>query len=255
MFVYQLPNPSAVMTKKSIERNITDGFSEPKKKLLYYLKVMQQAGLEELANVMKISRMAVHKHLALLQKRGLVESIETRGHVGRPRMVYQLTSQSKTVFPKSYSAIATHALDFIERNMGKEAIEKVLRERQSELFDQYYKRLKDLDFDKRMKELAKIRDEEGYMAESKKITSKSNRGDGDGGGSSSGIGGGGGKHVLLEYNCPIIHIAEKHWEACSVETELFEKLLDAKIETIHRAAKGDLICKFLIKERKEDYYL
>src|SRR5215207_11305916 len=214
--------------------NIADGFSEPKKKLLYYLKVMQQAGLEELANVMKVSRMAVHKHLGLLQQRGLVEAVETRGHVGRPRMMYQLTSQSKTVFPKSYSAIATHALDFIEKNMGKEGVEKVLRERQSELFDQYYKRLKDLDFDKQVKELARIRDEEGYIAESKKLKSD-------------------GKHILLEYNCPIIHIAEKHWEACSTETELFEKLLEAKIETTHRAAKGDLICKFAIKERKEGY--
>ena len=216
--------------------NIADGFSEPKKKLLYYLKVMQQAGLEELANVMKVSRMAVHKHLGLLQQRGLVEAVETRGHVGRPRMVYQLTSQSKTVFPKSYSAIATHALDFIERNMGKEAVEKVLRERQSELFDQYYKRLNGLDFDKQVKELARIRDEEGYIAESKK-DSKS----------------GSGKYVLLEYNCPIIHIAEKHWEACSTETELFEKLLEADIETTHRAAKGDLVCKFIIKERKEGF--
>ena len=215
--------------------NIADGFSEPKKKLLYYLKIMQQAGLEELANVMKVSRMAVHKHLALLQNRGLVEGVETRGGVGRPRMVYQLTSQSKTVFPKSYSAIATHALDFIERNMGKNAVEKVLHERQSELFDQYYKRLKDLDFDKQVKELARIRDEEGYIAESKK-------------GSKSG-----GRHVLLEYNCPIIHIAEKYWEACSTETELFEKLLGADIETTHRAAKGDLICKFVIKERKDEY--
>ena len=216
--------------------NIADGFSEPKKKLLYYLKVMQQAGLEELANVMKVSRMAVHKHLGLLQQRGLVEAVETRGHVGRPRMMYQLTSQSKTVFPKSYSAIATHALDFIERNMGKEAVEKVLRERQSELFDQYYKRLKYLDFDKQVKELARIRDEDGYIAESKK-ESKS----------------GSGKYVLLEYNCPIIHIAEKHWEACSTETELFEKLLGADIETTHRAAKGDLICKFIIKQRKEGF--
>lgn len=214
--------------------NVADGFSEPKKKLLYYLKVMQQAGLEELANVMKVSRMAVHKHLGLLQQRGLVEAVETRGHVGRPRMVYQLTSQSKTVFPKSYSAIATHALDFIERNMGKEGVEKVLHERQSELFDQYYKRLKDLDFDKQVKELARIRDEEGYIAESKK-ESKS---------------GGGGKHVILEYNCPIIHIAEKHWEACSTETELFEKLLGADIEITHRAAKGNLICKFVINKRK-----
>ena len=213
--------------------NIADGFSEPKKKLLYYLKVMQQAGLKELANVMKVSRMAIHKHLTVLQMRGLVEGVETRGRIGRPRMVYQLTSQSKTVFPKSYSAIATYAFDFIERNMGKEAVEKVLRERQSELFDQYYKRLRDLDFDKQVKELARIRDEEGYIAESKKESK-----------------GSGGKHVLLEYNCPIIHIAEKHWEACTTETELFEKLLDADIETTHRAAKGDSICKFVIKERK-----
>src|SRR5215831_11005681 len=215
--------------------NIADGFSEPKKKLLYYLKVMQRAGLEELANTMKMSRMGVHKHLALLQKRGLVEGIETREHVGRPRMIYQLTSQSKSIFPKSYGAIATHALDFIERNMGKEAVEKVLHERQSELFDLYSKRLKDLDFDKRVKELARIRDEEGYMAESKKDSR------------------GGGEHVILEYNCPIIHIAEKHWEACSTESELFEKLLGAKIETTHRAAKGDLICRFQIKESKEGY--
>jgi predicted ArsR family transcriptional regulator len=219
--------------------NIADGLSEPKKKLLYYLKIMQQAGLEELAKIMKISRMAVHKHLALLQDRGLVEeAVESMGHVGRPRMMYQLTSQGKTVFPKSYSAIATYALDFIERNMGKEGVTKVLRERQHELFDQYYKRLKDLDFDKQVKELAKIRDEEGYIAESKK-ESKS----------------GSGKYVLLEYNCPIIYIAEKHWEACSTETELFEKLLGADIETTHRAAKGDLICRFAIKERKEERYL
>ena len=197
------------ITKKNLE-NIADGFSEPKKRLLYYLKVMQKAGLEELANIMKMSRMGVHKHLALLQKRGLVEGIETRERVGRPRMIYQLTSQSKTIFPKSYSAIATYALDFIEKNMGKDAVEKVLRERQSELFDLYYRRLKDLDFDKRVKELARIRDEEGYMAESK----KESRSDG--------------KHVLLEYNCPIIHIAEKHWEACSTESELFEKLLGAE---------------------------
>src|ERR671918_2108739 len=216
--------------------NIADGFSGPKKKLLYYLKIMQQAGLEELANVMKVSRMAVHKHLALLQQRGLVQAVETRGRVGRPRMVYELTSQSKTVFPKSYSGIVTYALDFIERNMGKEGVEKVLRERQSELFDKYFKRLKDLDFDKQVKELARIRDEEGYMAESKKDPKGSSR-----------------KHILLEYNCPIIHIAEKHGEACSTETELFEKLLGANIETTHRSAKGDLICKFVIKEKKEGY--
>ena len=89
-----------------------------------------------------------------------------------------------------------------------------------------------MEFDKRVKELARIRDEEGYIAESKKDPKKN------------------GKYVILEYNCPIIHIAENHWEACSTETQLFEKLLGAEVETTHRAAKGDLVCKFLIKEKK-----
>ena len=41
IFVVQLA------TSKNLE-NIAEGFSEPKKRLLYYLKVMQHAGLEEL---------------------------------------------------------------------------------------------------------------------------------------------------------------------------------------------------------------
>ena len=148
--------------------NVVSDYSDPKKKVLYYLKVMQKARLQELAKAMKISKMAVHKHLTRLQKRGLVESVEIREGVGRPKMEYRLTSKSKTIFPSSYGALAVCALDFIEKNMGKEGVEKVLRERQVELFNKYNKRLKTLNFDEKVKELAKIRDEEGYIAESKK---------------------------------------------------------------------------------------
>ena len=206
--------------------------SDPKRKILYFLRVMRQAGLVDLSKVMKISRMAVHKHLSDLQDRGLVESIEIRNGVGRPTMQYSLTSTGKTAFPKSYGEIATHALDYLEKKMGKGAVESVLRERQKELFEKYSIRLKDMKFNEKVKELARIRDEEGYIAESKK-DGKNN------------------SHTLLEYNCPIIMIAEKHWEACSIETELFEHVLDANVEVTHRAAKGDSICKFLIKEKAD----
>ena len=203
--------------------------SDPKRKILYYLKVMNRAGLNDLSKAMKISRMAVHKHLSDLQDRGLVESIEIRRGVGRPTMQYSLSSTGKTAFPKSYGDIAIHALDYLEKKMGKDAVESVLRERQKELIEKYRIRMKDMEFDDKVKELARIRDEEGYIAESKKDRKRNS-------------------HTLLEYNCPIIMIAEKHWEACSIETELFENILDAKVEVTHRAAKGDSICKFLIKE-------
>ena len=78
--------------------SIADGFSDSKKKILWYIKVMQQAGLEELSNVLKISRMAVHKHLNILLNKGFVEPIHIReGNVGRPKIFYQLTRNSKSI--------------------------------------------------------------------------------------------------------------------------------------------------------------
>jgi predicted ArsR family transcriptional regulator len=71
----------------------------------------------------------------------------------------------------------------------------LLGERQAQLFLQYNQRLNSLEFEDKIKELAKIRDEEGYIAESKKINKKDQRN---------------GTYELLEYNCPILQVAEKH---------------------------------------------
>jgi len=48
----------------------------------------------------------------------------------------------------------------------------LLGERQAQLFLQYNQRLNSLEFEDKIKELAKIRDEEGYIAESKKSIKK-----------------------------------------------------------------------------------
>lgn len=120
---------------------------DSKRKILYFLKVMHEAGLEDLSIVTKISGMAIHKHITDLQDRGLVESIGVRRAVGRPKMQYSLTGTGKTIFPKSYDKISTYAIDFIEKNMGSNAVESVLIEHQKELYEKYETRLKDLDYD------------------------------------------------------------------------------------------------------------
>jgi predicted ArsR family transcriptional regulator len=212
---------------------VSDGFGDMKKKILWNLKSQGEGGLDDLARTLKISRMAVHKHLVGLEERGLVESSQVRkGNVGRPRASYRLTSKGNTTFPRSYGAVATCALKFIERKMGRKAVEQVLRERQTDVFEKYQRNLQQLDFGERVGALAKMRDDEGYMAEAKKLSK--------------------GKYVLFEYNCPIIQLAQDYWEACTTETELFQNLLGAKVETTHRAAKGDLVCRFVIEKAKRD---
>jgi hypothetical protein len=53
-------NNKSITISSSENFVIADRFSESKRKILWYLKIMQEAGLEELANVMKMSRMGVH---------------------------------------------------------------------------------------------------------------------------------------------------------------------------------------------------
>jgi predicted ArsR family transcriptional regulator len=206
-------------------------FGDTKNRILWRLKSQGECGLGDLAERLEISRMAVHKHLVALEERGLVESSsENTGKVGRPKSSYRLTSKGRTTFPRAYGGVAKCAVNFIEKRLGRKAVEQMLQERQSEIFERHNGELKQLEFNERVKRLAQIRDEEGYMAESRKLPSNS-------------------KHVLLEYNCPIIQLAQDHWEACTTETELFSNLLDAKVEATHRAAKGDLICRFVIEPK------
>ena len=98
----------------------------------------------------------------------------------------------------------------------------------------YYKRLRNLEYDKKVKELAKIRDEEGYMAESKREPKKR-------------------KTCSRRIQLSNYTHSRKPLGSMSPETELFEKLLGADIQTTHRVEKGDLVCKFVIKERKEGH--
>jgi predicted ArsR family transcriptional regulator len=81
-----------------------------------------------------------------------------------------------------------------------------------------------------VKELATLRDQEGYMAEARS--------------------GKKGAYEIVEYNCPILEIADRYWEACAVENEMFRKVLRADVETTHRVVAGGHACRFLITPKE-----
>ncbi len=173
--------------------------------------------------------MAVYKHLKELEDRGLVERHFKRDGVGRPKLVLKLAPSASSVFPQAYADITCAALHFIEEKLGREAVETALKRRQSKVLEEYRKRLQGETFEEKVRALARIRDSDGYMAEVRKTRS--------------------GNYELLEHNCPILAVAKTYGEACAVERELFQRLLNANIETTHRAAAGDHVCRFLIRPK------
>ncbi len=205
-------------------------YAPPAERLLVLLKREGPKSLVELARGMGISKMGVHKHLVNMEGRGLVERFYERNGVGRPRLWFRLSQKSSLLFPKAYSEVSISALSFIERKLGRDAVEQVLRERQNDLYAKYSEKLDGKEGFDRVKELAKLRDEDGYMAEARRVGKNSVE--------------------LLEHNCPILQIASKYQEACWTEQQLFNRLLGGKVSATHRAAVGDQVCRFMIQPRQ-----
>lgn len=201
-------------------------FASTKREILLILKREGQVDLQTLAERLKITKMAVHRHATDLEARGMIERVPVRQAHGRPRLALRLAPEAVSHFPKAYAGVTCSALAFIEEKLGRGAVEEALRRRQGEVLRDYRGRVNGGSLGERVKELANLRDKDGYMAESHE--------------------GKRGQFEILEYNCPVLAVAEKYSEACGVERELFRKVLGAKVETTHRVVAGANVCRFHI---------
>lgn len=230
-----LDRPQRGKTRRAAEASSAlPSFSSTKRDLLLLLKREGEKDLQGLAEEMSLSKMAVYRHVKDLEERGLVERFPVRGGVGRPRLGIRLAPEASSLFPRAYSSLTVHALDFIEEEMGRKAVERALRKRQTEVLEGYESKVRAETLRERVAQLARLRDEEGYMAEDHEAP--------------------GGNFELLEFNCPILAVADRYWEACAVEKELFQRVLGADVETTHRVVAGNQVCRFLIRPRKDPVY-
>jgi|SRR5271170_3635880 len=205
------------------------GLSSTKRTILTLLKRMPGTSLKDIAAELGISRAGALKHLTKLEGESLVERQYRAGKLGRPHVCFQLTPTAQRIFPAAYTQSALYAMAFIERHQGRPAVVEMLEERAVDLRKKHASRLAGKELPDRIRELGRIRDEEGYMSEVKR-------------GRKTGI-------ELLEHNCPILAIAEKYGEACDVERRLFRDLLGAEVAVSHRVVAGDPVCRFLVREK------
>jgi DeoR family transcriptional regulator, suf operon transcriptional repressor len=199
----------------------------PRRRVLDTLKIRPDSSLEDVAKELGVSKPAALRHLAALEAGGLVSRTTPSAGVGRPPARFRLTSETARLFPEAYTQMSTSALAFIERELGRPAVVRLLQERSAEVGDTAEPRLRDRALPERIAELARIREEGGYMAEVGTRRRQSTE--------------------LLEHNCPILAIASKFPEACEVERQLFERMLKANVTSEHRMAAGHPVCRFLIR--------
>src|SRR5437016_8182950 len=121
---------------------------------------------EALALQLGITSMAVRQHLERLERSGLVHHEICGGARGRPSKLWRATRKAEAYFPDAHSALATDLIAQVRRAFGEEGLERLVALRTAEQQRAYSPRVTAKNTVKaRLEALARIRSEEGYMAE------------------------------------------------------------------------------------------
>jgi len=185
----------------------------------------------ELAEALPISQMGIRQHLAILESENLVEYFREKQKRGRPLHIYRLTEEANRLFPTTYANFAVGLLHEVAKFNGPDFINKVFKERMKSQLHTYQKQLHGKDLPGRVKELARIRDEEGYMAS---------------------FGEDEDDYVLIEHNCPIAVIAQEYPHVCEIELRLFRQSLGAKVVREEYLMQGSHRCCYRIAKAKKE---
>jgi predicted ArsR family transcriptional regulator len=173
-----------------------------------------------------MSKQGALHHLESLETEGLV-TVHSEGHGrGRPENVYALTPAAADHFPHAHRELAGDLVDFLT----EEQLKLFFDRRAARIEAQYAPRLAGLDFEGRVRELAKLATEHGHMAEVVELP--------------------GGGLAIRHCNCPIQDVAGRTALPCQNERDMYERLLGAPVErsTWLREAAAD--CTYEVKERE-----
>lgn len=202
-----------------------------RRKILELLKLRGPMTAHQVAKELGMTAMGVRSHLICLERDGLIRHEPIPKKLGRPSYVYALTAQGDELFPRTYAQFAQSLLETIRALEGAKAIERLFEQRTKILAAQYRARMNDKSLGERVAELAKIRTEEGYMADWEELDRNT--------------------FLLREHNCAICQIAHTCPTACRHELELFRRVLDdAEVTRDKHIIKGDWACTYVIRPRR-----
>ncbi|HXG40953.1 MAG TPA: ArsR family transcriptional regulator [Candidatus Limnocylindrales bacterium] len=211
--------------------------SSLRRQLLFELRRGGPASPDQLALALGASRTGVLQQLRALESANLVVRRTVRHGVGRPRHVYDITPDAQDLFPANYDALAVNLLEALRAVGGDALIEEVFlarRRQQAALIRaRFAERLgPNADLAARVRELAVIQDEQGYLC--------------------SAALGEDGTVRLVEHNCAIYHVARRYPAACRAELELFRDVLGGEVVRERHIGSGDRCCAYRISPGSVD---
>jgi predicted ArsR family transcriptional regulator len=196
--------------------------------ILDYLRRHAEATVKDLGEHLGLTSTGIRQHLTVLERDGLVEAREERGHVGRPALVYRLTSTGDALYPKKYDELANGLIEEARRLLGPDALQQLMKNVAGRFAAPHLPRLEGRPVAERLEMVAQIIADRGNISES------SWSGD---------------DFLISKHTCPFWNVAIKNSAVCSLDVEFVRQLAgtDARLST--SLLRGDGSCTFRFRPR------
>jgi predicted ArsR family transcriptional regulator len=177
-------------------------------RLLYTLKSRGPLATSALARALGITEVGIRQHLAKLHAEGLVAFDDQAGEIGRPKRFWRLTAKGHGRFPDTHGDLTVNLIGGIRSVFGEAGLDRLIEARQESVVAAYRRALASCSsLEDRVHTVARLRTEEGYMAEFEAEPD--------------------GSFLLIENHCPICAAAKTCQGFCRSELELFRATFGA----------------------------
>lgn len=201
-------------------------------RVLHALKSAGPQSAEALGRKLGMTAVGARQHLTRLQEEGMVGAIDQSEGVGRPKRIWSLTEAGHARFPDNHAGLTLELITAIRKTGGEAMLDQVIEEREKAALQTYRRALNGaVSLKEKVKRLAKIRSEEGYMA--------------------STASGGDGALLLIENHCPICVAAKACQGFCRSELTLFQETLgkDVSVARDEHIVAGARRCVYKISAK------
>ena len=197
--------------------------------MLDALKKRGRLAVEALAEAAGITVSGARQHLSALEDDGLVVHEVVRDGPGRPRHRYALTEAADALYPRTYAELTNELLDYVADD-DPALLERIFERRRRRRLERARERLAGKPLPEQVAELARILDEDGYLAEWEQAPD--------------------GSYRVIEHNCAVLEVARRYGQACRSELEFIRQALpEADVERVAHMMAGAFVCAYEVRPR------
>lgn len=199
-----------------------------RRRLLELLKRRGPSPAGELARALRLTVATVREHLEALEALDLVARAGTRrAGRGRPQVLWSLAPGAGRLFPESQGPVLAGLVRTLVAEGAEPRVERFLRERLMARRREVGGRLEGLEGRARLREVARILSEDGFLAEVEP-------------------GRKGAAPVLRLCHCPVRDLVDATRIPCRLELGFVAGMLGADLERLSYIPDGDAACRYAV---------